>query len=212
MKKTYRRLFSMVLIFAITIFAVFPANASQNAQTSKTLQNQKNQEIITLLNQNDIKAFISDDTVVLSDLSDISNANNILQNNYIKKISSRSDSQYMGPYDEYFYTKKFQKASKTALTSTMVAWASGLKIPQALITTFIGSFFSYWFIESDEVDIYAHVAYYYYEMGPGSFDSMGNFIGDYALKKTIRVTNNSDYTGGEVTEEYEYHASILYPF
>jgi hypothetical protein len=52
-------------------------------------------------------------------------------------------------------------------------------------------------VNSNTEDLYTFIYYYYRELGPGFFDSNGTFIGDYEIRKEMRVTKNSDGSGGE---------------
>jgi hypothetical protein len=196
----------LVMLNATTAFA--SANNATNNNTS--MQTELNNNLVTLLAKNGIKASISGNQVFLDDLSDINKANDIVAHNTKKRLNTTLGysaktsypTPYYGPFAEYYNNEKFKKAGKTALAATVSAWATGVKVPKALAATFVSTYISYWFIESDSVNIYTSVLYYYSELGPGTFGTYGNFIGDYRIKKVTRITNNSDYTGGKTKTEY----------
>lgn len=206
-------LFSSILVMlsAITAFAsgdTIPTN-------DYAAQSEINKDLITLLTNNGIKASVINNKVVLNDLTDINKANKVLTQDFSIKsrLNTRAitsyPTQYYGPFAKYYYNKKFQKAAKTALATTITAWAGGVKVPQALVGTFVSAYFSYWFVESDTVNVYTSVLYYYRENGPGRFDSWGNFIGDYRIKKVTRITTNSDYSGGKTKTEYSDQSQLI---
>lgn len=114
-------------------------------------------------------------------------------------------------YKQYDRTisKKFQKAARTAIAAVVSAWlvdyTQSAKQLGKLAAAAIGTYF---FVESDQETIYVHIKNYYRELGPGKFDSMGNFIGDYELKKIERINNSRKDSGGE-TLETKLKSSIL---
>lgn len=105
--------------------------------------------------------------------------------------------------------KKFQKATRTAIAAAVSAWlmdyTQSAKQLGKLAASAMGTYF---FVESDQETIYVHIKNYYRELGPGKFDSMGNFIGDYELKKVQRINNSRKDSGGE-TLETTLRSSIL---
>lgn len=200
-----------VMLSAITAFASADSTPSNNYSA----QSEINNHLISLLANNGIQASVIDNQVVLDDISNVNKANKLLTQDLSTKarLSTRAKTSYptpyYGPFAKYYYNKKFQKAAKTAITTTITAWAGGVKIPQALVGTFVSAYFAYWFVESDTVNVYTSVLYYYRENGPGKFDSWGNFIGDYRIKKVTRITTNSDYSGGKTTTEYSNQSQLI---
>ncbi|MFD0960454.1 hypothetical protein [Paenibacillus chungangensis] len=75
----------------------------------------------------------------------------------------------------------------------------------------VGGYAVYYFINDETEDLYTFIKYYYRELGEGFFDHNGTFIGDYEIKKEIRVTANSDGTGGNVSTD-ERESSIIEPW
>lgn len=51
--------------------------------------------------------------------------------------------------------------------------------------------------------------HYYRTLGPGYFDSNGNHIGDYELKRVDRTTKSSDHTGGQSTTKYQKSTMVI---
>lgn len=199
-----------VMVNTVTAFAATEVDLSAN----NSAQMEINNNLISLFSSYGIGATVINNQVVLNDLSDVKKANDLLKQTYEQRNMARTSypTSYYGPFDEYYSTEKLEKASKTAVTATLSAWATGVRIPKILVATFVSSYFSYWFVESDTQDVYSYVAYYYSELGPGFIDEWaGNFVGDYRIKKVSRLTTNSDYTGGSVKTEYE-DSSQLIPF
>ena len=103
-------------------------------------------------------------------------------------------------------------ASRTAFATGLTALLTGkTPNPKVAIVAAVAAYGTYFFVNADEEDIYVKIDYYYREVGPGRFDSAGTFIGDYEIKKTTRVTKNSNYTGGTLNTQVE-SSTILEPW
>lgn len=109
-------------------------------------------------------------------------------------------------------SKKFLAATKTAFVAAFTAWAKNIATPwREVVAVGAGGYAVYYFINSDQEDIFTFVKHYYRELGPGFFDHNGTFIGDYEIRKDIRVTNNSSGTGGNFASETK-KSSIIEPW
>jgi len=146
----------------------------------------------------------------------IARANSKLENN-LELRSFRAASSYPTawvhePLYDVETSKKFQKATKSAFAAAFFAWVGAETLnPKAIAKAAAAAYATYYFVESDEEDIYLQIKYYYRETGPGRFDYNGNFMGDYQIKKVARTTLNSDYTGGQVTTTIK-DSTIIEPF
>lgn len=207
--KKYFCIFFSAMLIMLNITTAF-ASANNDADSNSMIQTEINNDLVSLLAINGISSSIINNQVYLKNLADIKKANDVVSQNTKNRLNTtlRNNaktsypSPYYGPFAKYYYNEKFKKAGKTALAATVSAWVTGVKVPQALAATFVSTYFSYWFVESDTVNVYTSVLYYYSELGPGTFGTYGNFMGDYRIKKVTRITNNSDYTGGKTKTEY----------
>ncbi|WP_289139190.1 hypothetical protein [uncultured Brevibacillus sp.] len=109
--------------------------------------------------------------------------------------------------------KKFTYALKTAFGAAVIEWAKsgGLPDPRKVSVAAVGGFGVYYFLNTDTENLYFSIKYYYRELSAGKFDMNGNFVGDYEIKKEIRVTKKSNYTGGNIELDVR-KSSILDPF
>ena len=111
----------------------------------------------------------------------------------------------------YSTSKKFRVATKSAFIAVLEAWkVEKVYLPSTLVTRAAAAFGTYYFLTTDEENVYYFKEYHYRELGAGFFDSLGNFIGDYQIRKTERTTLNSNGTGGQTYIKYEY-SSIVTP-
>lgn len=110
-------------------------------------------------------------------------------------------------------SQKFQAATKTALGAAVIEWAKNKFIPDPfrLSVVAIGGFGLYFFVNSDKEDLYFLIQYHYRALGPGFFTENGNFIGDYEILKEMRVTKNSNFTGGTIEHDAR-RSSIVEPW
>ena len=82
--------------------------------------------------------------------------------------------------------------------------------PRAIGATAAAAYISYWFVNSDVSNVYYFGKYYYRQIGPGRFDSNGNFIGDYEIKQVMRTTKNKKNSGGQVNTKIV-KSTVPYP-
>lgn len=130
----------------------------------------------------------------------ITKANSLL--NSVTEGSFSVFASYPNPYVhnklyDIVRSEKFTAATKTAFSAAFAVWAKKITTSwQELLAVAVGGFGGYYFINTDKEDLYTFIKYYYRELGPGRFDMNGNFLGDYEIKKEMRVTKNSNGTGG----------------
>ena len=118
---------------------------------------------------------------------------------------------YMPQYDRVF-SKKFYKATKTAFAAMISQWLTGKTANAYVLATSAAlAFGTYYFVNSDEEDVYTFIWYYDRELGPGKFGDTGYFMGDYQFRKVERITKSPSGTGGQVTQRYE-NSTIIEPF
>lgn len=99
------------------------------------------------------------------------------------------------------------------MSAAVIEWAKsgGLPDPYKISIAAAGGFGAYYFINTSVENLYFAIKYYYRELGPGKFDMNGTFIGDYQIRKEIRVTKNSNYTGGNLVID-ERKSTIVEPY
>ncbi len=125
-------------------------------------------------------------------------------------------SSYPGPWvkmNNYSYStsKKFRAATKTAFATVLESWiVERVYLPSTLAARAAAAFGTYYFVATDEENVYYFKEYHYRELSAGYFDSLGNFIGDYQIRKTERTTRSSGGTGGQTYVQYKY-SSIVTP-
>lgn len=106
-------------------------------------------------------------------------------------------------WNDVYTSKRIKAATKAAFATALTTWLTGVQAAKTLIAVAAASFGVDYFVDDDTEDMYYSTIYHYRELGPGSFDSIGNFMGDYQIKRTERITNNSNYTGGDVETSYK---------
>ncbi|MEC1717901.1 hypothetical protein [Schinkia azotoformans] len=215
-----------LLTFVLSIFIAFTISPAM-ASSSEGNDDQKiiplvNERVVHVLQDNNIDYFIEDGQITLKNPTSkiLNNANALLENSMTYEIQQDSISiqttyptswVYMRNYDRVA-SKKFTKATKTAFSTALIAWLGGITGGATTLARLAAAGFgSYYFLNTDEEDIYYFSKYSYRELGPGRFTDTGTFMGDYEIKKVERVTKNSDGTGGDVDTRYE-KSTILEPF
>jgi hypothetical protein len=132
-------------------------------------------------------------------------------NHYSSVTSYPTPWTHMRNYD-ITRSAKFEAASKTAFAAAFTAWAKNIFSPwQEIVAVGVGGFAVYYFVNSDKEDLYTFIKYYYRELGPGFFDHNGTFIGDYEIKKEMRVTTSSSGVGGSYGEDIR-SSSVVEPW
>lgn len=171
-----------------------------------------NYNSLSALKSSNIEVIVnSDNKIVLKNANkeSIEKANQILRT---VTLSGYPTPWYPLKNYSYVTSKKFRAATEAAFLAVIGAWwVDGVLIPATLAKSASFAFGTYYFVERDEENIYYSKKYQYRELSAGSFDSMGNFIGDYQISKVERTTlDSSGTTGGQTLTKYEY-TSILVP-
>ncbi|MBB6670047.1 hypothetical protein H7C19_05025 [Cohnella nanjingensis] len=204
--------------------SVIPAFAGSNTSSGVVAAPVLNERVVNILEKNNVDFKVQDGNLKLVETSpeSIAEVNKLIASEFnaanpnartaIAAVSYPTPYTHMKQYD-IFRSKKFEAASKTALAAAVIEWAKGgfLPNPYKISVTAAGGFAVYYFLNTEKEDLYFAIKYYYREFGPGRFDSNGNFYGDYDVKKEIRVTKNSDYTGGNVETEVQ-QGTIIEPW
>ncbi|WP_232773598.1 hypothetical protein [Brevibacillus sp. AF8] len=190
-----KRLYTLFL--AICLMVVFSLPHASAAELNEKVAPITNERVISILQKNNIDFKIVDGNLKLVEISpeSISKVNNLLVSEF--KTSLKAAASYPTPYvhmktHDIYTSKKFKAAVKTALGAAVVEWAKagGLPDPRRVGVAAAGGFGVYYFVSSDTENLYFAIKYFYRELSAGKFDMNGNFIGDYEIKKEIRVTKN----------------------
>lgn len=198
-----KRLYTLVL--AICLMVVFSVPLASAAEVNEKATPIPNERVISILKKNNIDFNIVDGNLKLAETSpeSIAKVNNLLVSQF--NPSLKAAASYPTPYvhmktHDINTSKKFRAAVKTALGAAVVEWAKagGIPDPRRVGVAAVGGFGVYYFVATDTENLYFAIKYYYRELSAGKFDMNGNFIGDYEIKKEIRVTKNSNYTGGNL--------------
>ncbi|MBP1999743.1 hypothetical protein J2Z69_000762 [Paenibacillus shirakamiensis] len=200
MKRLITLLLSICMLVSVPIAAVA---AEGNEKASPVL----NERVVSILKENNVEFQIVNGNIKLVETSPqaVAKANGLISQQ--DQYSTRATS-YPGPWvheklNDIYNSRKFQAATKTALAAAVIEWAKNMGIPDPvkISVAAAGGFAAYYFINTDKEDLYFLIKYYYREIGKGFFTENGTFIGDYEIKKEIRVTKNSNYTGGNVEND-----------
>ncbi|MFB5759571.1 hypothetical protein, partial [Paenibacillus medicaginis] len=197
---------SLTVLLSICLLLVSSAPLAFAAEDNKDTSPVLNERIISILEKNNIGFEISEGSIKLlvATPESITEVNKLISSGFKNSPDSASiAAAYPTPYThmkqyDIYNSQKFQAATKTALAAAVIEWAKNKLIPDPLKISVaaVGGFGAYYFINSDKEDLYFYIKYSYRELGPGFFDHNGTFIGDYEILKEIRVTKNSNYTGG----------------
>ncbi|MGG1663395.1 hypothetical protein [Brevibacillus sp. NRS-1366] len=212
MKRLYALLFSICML---VVFSV-PLGASAAVEENTPVVNER---IVNILKKNNIGYTVEKGNVKLVNTSPeaISKVNQLLASEFnpslLKAAASYPTAYVHMKAHDIQKNKKFTAALKTALGAAVIEWAKngGLPDPRKISVAAVGGFGVYYFVQTDTENLYFSIKYYYRELSAGKFDMNGNFVGDYEIKKEIRVTKNSDYTGGNIGLDVR-KSSILDPF
>lgn len=207
MRKSFKKIIAAVTLcaFSLGITAPVYANVEKMADSkilSKSEMNELQLQTVNSFEEKGISVVMSSDGKIRlanPTAENISNANQALAK---AKSSYPTEWVHMPLYDVY-KSKHLRAATASAFASALTALLSGTLASQVIINIAVANFGITYFVNSDEEDIYCFIKYYYRELGPGSFDMIGNFMGDYEIKKVERITKNSNGTGGDVNTDYQ---------
>ena len=97
-----------------------------------------------------------------------------------------------------YSSKKFKKATKNAFASAMTSWlTTKIPSPQIIVGAAVSAYVTYYFVNSDECNVYFRYLYYYRIVGPTKFDKNGNAIPQYELKRKMTTSKNKKFTSGQ---------------
>lgn len=139
---------------------------------------------------------------------------NIQRANYLLAKSKTYPTKWVyRKNDDIRTNKKIKAASKSALAAaiTSMVTAKGI-VPGQVVASATAAFGTYWYLNSDVENVYYYAKYYYRELGPGKFDSIGNFMGDYQIKKVEKISKNSDFSSGYTEVSYKKSTICDYSF
>ncbi|PZT57723.1 hypothetical protein [Paenibacillus silvae] len=208
-----KRIFTLFLTLCLLVSSVPLAAAAENNEKVSPVLDER---VISILEQNNIDYQIQDGTLKLSEITPetIATVNKLLNSESRNSLAATYPTPYthMKNYDIYT-SEKFQAATKTALGAAVVEWAKGKFIPDPwkISIAAIGGFGVYYFVTSNKENLFISIKYYYRALGPGFFTENGNFIGDYEILKEIRVTANSNHTGGNIEHDAR-KSSVVEPW
>ncbi len=227
MRKLLCILLSVVLLisFAVPAFATEVKNEEViRPNVTESEVSVQYERIAAALAEANIDFVIEDNQLRLLDTSysNVEYANSVTRVSFYGDETDGSPARTTYPTEwvwngrfDHVVDSKLHKAAKDALAATLATLIgeqvvhmpfSGVK---ALAATFVTSYLLSLYEQKDEVTVYHCYSYYWREFGPGWFDSAGNFYSDIENKEVVRVTTNSDYTGGEVTETIQQDTIIL---
>ncbi|GED59612.1 hypothetical protein ABER61_26565 [Brevibacillus formosus] len=199
-----KRIYS--LFFSICLLLVFSIPLTASAESNEKASPVPNERVVELLKRANIEFQIVNGNIKLENTSpeSIARSNKLLASEF--NSIAKAAVSYPTPYvhmklNDYTASDRFKAATKIALASATVEWAKnkGLPDPRKIGVAAAGGFGIYYFLAPINPEhLYFYIKYSYRELGPGKFDMNGNFIGDYEIKKEIRVTKNSDYSGGNL--------------
>lgn len=150
-----------------------------------------------LLNQKNIKVIIDKNGNMKLEKV---NAETIrLANQTLNKSSKKYPTKWYPLINYSVYTsKKFKKATKNAFAAGMSNWLmTKIPNPQTIVGAAVAAYATYYFVNSDECNVYFRYLYYYRIIGPTKFDNNGNAIGQYELKRRMTTSKSKKFTSGQ---------------
>ena len=80
----------------------------------------------------------------------------------------------------------------------MTSWlTTKIPSPQIIVGAAVSAYVTYYFVNSDECNVYFRYLYYYRIVGPTKFDKNGNAIPQYELKRKMTTSKNKKFTSGQ---------------
>lgn len=219
-----KKLFCLIMV--ITIFMTSFSNAFGQSNGDIRISSMKqyheesiiDQNVIDLLESKKIEYIINEGNRIqlkYPKLEVISELNSELISNFNTDNRNTLTNEY--PTEFYHIktwdrstSKLFIKSTKAAFTSAIFSWIFGwAKSATELSKLAAAGFGLYYFQEMDEENIYFSTRHYYQILGPGYFDSLGNHIGDYRMKRVDRTTKSSNHTGGDSITQYQKSTQLV---
>lgn len=187
----------MFLVFCLCLVFSVPMASAANPENEKVVP-MPNERVMKVLKDNNIGFKVVNGSIQLDQPTPdaVTKANNLLNSRFQLATNYPTPWVHMKNYD-IVGSKKFKAATKTAFIAVFTAWAKNITTSwQELVGVAVAGYAGYYFINTETEDLYTIIQYNYREWGPGRFDHNGTFIGDYEILKEMRVTKNSDRTGG----------------
>lgn len=233
--KNSKRILSATLVLAISVssISVFAKeNKLESGAENKLELRQKSEEklivdeiLINYLEKNDISYSIDNNQVKIKDISkeNLNYVNNVLKQEFQEQVNSSTELQrttyptaWVNLKETNIATsKKFKRATKEAFAVSVIALIGGFAgittvTAKALGYTAATGFGQYYFVNSDEENVYYFSNQHYRMLGPHWTDSNGNVYGNYELKRRDRTTKSSNGSGGQLTEKVIKSTSVYY--
>lgn len=197
-----KKISMLCLVFCLClVFSVPMASAGGSGKTVSI----PNKRVIQILKDNNIDFEMVEGSIKLKEPIPevVTQANDLLNSGPQLTASKTYPTSWIHmKANDIVKSKKFTAATKPAFVTAFTAFAINITISwQELVAVGVGGFGGYYFVNYDTEDLYTFISYHYRELGPGRFDMNGNFMGDYEIKKKMRVTKNSDGSGGSVDSD-----------
>ena len=168
----------VILMVAIMGITAVPIQASEKQGDSKKQENKATQ----VISDEEQELLKKEDIQVVSD-----------ENGNIKLKNTSPLKNY-----SVYSSKKFKKATKNAFASAMTSWlTTKIPSPQIIVGAAVSAYVTYYFVNSDECNVYFRYLYYYRIVGPTKFDKNGNAIPQYELKRKMTTSKNKKFTSGQ---------------
>lgn len=210
MKKMSKKLIALTLLSIIgttNLYAAVPHESVKSIQQNETHKKSVSdgfvdEHVVNLLRKNNVDFVIENGNqikITNPNQQIIASLNIELENNLMMRATYPTSWTHMKAYD-LSISKRFKQATQSAFITALTAWLGDTTSKaRVLAGAASGVYLTYYFVDDDTEDIYYHTKYSYREVGPGRFDAMGNFLGDYEIKKEERTTKNSTNSGGQLT-------------
>lgn len=226
-----KKISCLMLTFIILLTSFSSIFAQNNEEITNPVREPYNevlvdQNVIDLLEREQIEYVITESNIIQlnnPNLKEISRLNSKLKSEFTDDVnkstlSANSVSQKSGYPTQWHHVniwdrrtnKHFIKATKSALAAGITSWIFGWATSAKEIgQRAAAQFGTYYFVNGTKENIYYSTMHYYRTLGPGYFDSNGNHIGDYELKRVDRTTKSSDHTGGQSTTKYQKSTMVI---
>ncbi len=212
MKKWFKKTVAVILTTVLTMSIGVPAFAEiKNNILPQTDMTQNQIAYIDSFAEKNINVVMTRNgqiKLINPTKQNIEDANKKLSDNF----TPYADPWIRLPQYDRFISNKIMAATEAGLITALGGWIGGIVTAGGLIKAFAAGFGVTCFFDKDQETIYYITKYSYREVGPGSFDSNGNFIGEYHIAKVERITTNSNGTGGEWEETIRFSTTIIPTF
>ena len=108
-------------------------------------------------------------------------------------------------------SKKFKKAGRQDFASAVSAVVVGKCLdPKGIGIAAAVGFGTYYFVNKDVENVYYNIKHYWRKEGPGKYDSAGNYIGNYKIKRYC-ITKKKGAKKGQKSTAYRKTTQLI-PF